>query len=105
LPRLFPAAAWPASVAHRGAPSTALAYRHAVAQRDRRFDRHPDASVESLIPSLSCTRCSPHPPFARLIGLAEHPGALIGRSRAAIGESADAFAACLRGPEGHEGVT
>jgi hypothetical protein len=30
-------------------------------------------SVESPIPSLSCTRCSPHPPFARLLGLAEHP--------------------------------
>jgi hypothetical protein len=36
----------------------------------RKTDRHPDASIESLIPQLSCQRCSPHPPFARLIGLA-----------------------------------
>ena len=43
----------------------------------RRIDRHPGASVESLIPHLSCQRCSPHPPFARLIGLAAHPGALV----------------------------
>jgi hypothetical protein len=42
----------------------------------RRIDRHPDASIESLIPSLSCRRCSPHPPFARLVGLAAQPGAL-----------------------------
>src|SRR5262245_47443979 len=35
----------------------------------RKVDRHPGASVESLIPDLSCKRCSPHPPFAKLIGL------------------------------------
>jgi len=34
----------------------------------RRIDRHPNASLESLIPELSCKRCSPHPPFAKLIG-------------------------------------
>jgi hypothetical protein len=39
----------------------------------RKVDRHPDASIESLIPHLSCQRCSPHPPFARLIGLAARP--------------------------------
>jgi len=43
----------------------------------RKIDRHPDASIESLIPHLSCQRCSPHPPFARLIGLAARPGALV----------------------------
>jgi hypothetical protein len=43
----------------------------------RKFDYHPGATVESLIPRLSCQRCSPHPPFARLIGLATHPGALV----------------------------
>ena len=32
----------------------------------RRINRHPDASLESLIPMLSCQRCSPNPPFARL---------------------------------------
>src|SRR6476659_8690313 len=32
----------------------------------RRFDRHPAATVESLIPAISCTRCQPQPPFARL---------------------------------------
>jgi hypothetical protein len=32
----------------------------------RPLDRHPGASISSLIPSLSCRRCSPHAPFARL---------------------------------------
>ena len=41
-----------------------------------RVVRHPGASIESLIPDLSCTRCSPHPPFAKLIGLAAHPHAM-----------------------------
>lgn len=35
----------------------------------RTRDRHPAASVESLIPALSCQRCSPQPPLARLTGL------------------------------------
>jgi hypothetical protein len=48
----------------------------------RRIDRHPGASIESLIPHLSCQRCSPHPPFARLIGLAARPGVLV-QSRSA----------------------
>jgi hypothetical protein len=30
------------------------------------LDRHPAAAISSLIPSLSCRRCSPHAPFARL---------------------------------------
>jgi hypothetical protein len=39
----------------------------------RRVNRHPDASLESLIPMLSCQRCSPNPPFARLTGLSRRP--------------------------------
>ena len=35
----------------------------------RKVDRHRGGSIESLIPFVSCTRCSPNPPFARLIGL------------------------------------
>ena len=40
----------------------------------RKADRHPGASLESLIASLSCTRCQPMPPFVKLIGLAPPPG-------------------------------
>jgi len=32
----------------------------------RALDRHPGAAISSLIPSVSCRRCSPHAPFARL---------------------------------------
>ena len=40
----------------------------------RTLDRHPGASISSLIPSLSCRRCSPNAPFARLEMLtAERP--------------------------------
>lgn len=35
----------------------------------RRLDRHKDAAISGLIPSLSCTRCCPNPPFARLLEL------------------------------------
>jgi hypothetical protein len=35
----------------------------------RKVDRHPRASVESLIPALSCRRCRPQAPFALLTGL------------------------------------
>src|SRR5262245_30382118 len=31
--------------------------------------RHPDASLMSLIPELSCRNCRPHAPFAQLKGL------------------------------------
>jgi hypothetical protein len=34
----------------------------------RPFDRHPRASVESLVPALSCSRC-PNGPHVRLLGL------------------------------------
>jgi hypothetical protein len=40
----------------------------------RTIDRHPGASISSLIPSLSCRKCSPHAPFAKLEMLtAERP--------------------------------
>jgi hypothetical protein len=32
----------------------------------RTLDRHPGAAISSLIPSVSCRRCSPNGPFARL---------------------------------------
>jgi hypothetical protein len=32
----------------------------------RTLDRHPAASISSLIPSLSRRQCSPNPPFAKL---------------------------------------
>jgi len=41
----------------------------------RRLDRHPATPVTSLIPMLSCQRCRPQPPFARLTGLAADPAA------------------------------
>jgi hypothetical protein len=35
----------------------------------RQVDRHPDASISSLIQELSCRSCRPNPPFAKLIRL------------------------------------
>jgi predicted RNA-binding Zn-ribbon protein involved in translation (DUF1610 family) len=40
----------------------------------RRVDRHRGATVESLIPALSCTRCRPQAPFAKIAGLAQTAG-------------------------------
>jgi hypothetical protein len=40
----------------------------------RTLDRHHGAAISSLIPSVSCRRCSPNAPFARLETLtAERP--------------------------------
>jgi hypothetical protein len=39
----------------------------------RKLDRHRGATIESLIPALSCRRCRPNPPFAKLLGLATLP--------------------------------
>jgi hypothetical protein len=39
----------------------------------RKLDRHPRASITSLIPSLSCRRCVPSAPFAKLTGLRQDP--------------------------------
>jgi hypothetical protein len=35
----------------------------------RKLDRHPQTTLFSLIPSLSCRNCQPHPPFARIKSL------------------------------------
>jgi hypothetical protein len=35
----------------------------------RQVDRHPDASISSLIQELSCRSCRPNRPFAKLIRL------------------------------------
>jgi hypothetical protein len=41
----------------------------------RALDRHHGGAISGLIPSLSCRRCSPNAPFARLEMLtAERPG-------------------------------
>lgn len=37
------------------------------------FDFHPHAPITALILKLSCTRCCPNPPHARLLRLARHP--------------------------------
>jgi hypothetical protein len=37
----------------------------------RTLDRHRDAAITSLIPSLSCRSCRPHAPFAELVRLSE----------------------------------
>jgi hypothetical protein len=39
----------------------------------RRINRHPDGSLESLIPMLYCQRCSPNPSFAKLTGVSRWP--------------------------------
>ena len=40
----------------------------------RTLDRHPGAAISSLIPSVSCRRCSPNSPFGKLEMLtAERP--------------------------------
>src|SRR6476659_4929694 len=40
----------------------------------RTLDRHPGGAISALIPSLSCRRCSPNAPFARLeMLMAERP--------------------------------
>jgi hypothetical protein len=39
----------------------------------RSLDRHPNATIESLVLSLSCRRCRPNPPFVKLLGLSKLP--------------------------------
>jgi hypothetical protein len=39
----------------------------------RKLKYHPDASINCLIPHLSCTRCCPNPPFAKITGLWRRP--------------------------------
>ena len=38
----------------------------------RKVNYHPDASINCLIPRLSCTRCCPNPPFAKITGVRRH---------------------------------
>jgi hypothetical protein len=38
------------------------------------LDRHRDAAITSLIPSLSCRSCRPHAPFADLVRLSVWDG-------------------------------
>jgi hypothetical protein len=42
----------------------------------RKIDRHHGATIESLIPALSCKRCRPNAPFAKLMELAGRRGSL-----------------------------
>jgi hypothetical protein len=42
----------------------------------RRLDRDPNATIESLVLSLSCRRCRPNPPFVKLLGLFRLPSYL-----------------------------
>jgi hypothetical protein len=42
----------------------------------REVDCHPEASISTLIPQLSCRRCCPNPPFAELIRLKARSTAL-----------------------------
>jgi hypothetical protein len=39
----------------------------------RRLDRHPHATIESLVLSIDCRRCQPNPPFVKLLGLSRLP--------------------------------
>jgi hypothetical protein len=55
----------------------------------RAIDRHPDATVTSLIPALSCRSCRPNAPFAQLLRLAPHSVAdelNVSRTRTVIDE-------------------
>ena len=55
----------------------------------RRLDRHREAAVTSLIPSLSCRSCRPNAPFAELIRLSKTSIAdemRIERTRRVLGE-------------------
>jgi hypothetical protein len=57
----------------------------------RTIDRHPDATVTSLIPALSCRACRPNAPFAELLRLAPHSVAdelNVSRTRERIGDGA-----------------
>ena len=37
----------------------------------RKLDRHERTTLHGLIPMLSCQRCQPQPPFARLVRLSQ----------------------------------
>lgn len=55
----------------------------------RTLDRHPNATMTSLIPALSCRSCRPNAPFAELVCLSKHSiaNALnVSRTQTVIGE-------------------
>jgi hypothetical protein len=55
----------------------------------RTLDRHRDASVTALIPSLSCRTCRPNAPFGQLVKLSQTSVAdelNVSRTRTMIGE-------------------
>jgi hypothetical protein len=55
----------------------------------RAIDRHPDATVTSLVPALSCRACRPNAPFAELLRLAPQSVAdelNVSRTRERIGD-------------------
>jgi hypothetical protein len=55
----------------------------------RMVDRHRDASVTALIPSLSCRACRPNAPFVQLVKLSQTSVAdelNVSRTRTVIGE-------------------
>jgi hypothetical protein len=52
----------------------------------RKLDRHPNATIESLVLSLRCRRCRPNPPFVKLLAalqVVELPVTDAGRRRGA----------------------
>ncbi|MFL9826934.1 hypothetical protein [Rhodoplanes sp. SY1] len=50
----------------------------------RRLDRHPEGAVAALVLGLHCSRCGPHAPMPRLLGL--HALPQTGRPGAALPE-------------------
>jgi hypothetical protein len=69
-----PVLSWPtfraAALAYRPFLTVQCGSCGQVADLDlRNIDRHPDASINSLTPYLSCLRCQPAPPLPRLMGL------------------------------------
>jgi hypothetical protein len=46
----------------------------------RQVDRHPHATIATLIEVLSCSRCIPNAPFARLVELAPAPWSVRARN-------------------------
>jgi hypothetical protein len=73
-----PASSYPTLRTALDAGTTLLTFMCPACQQVGEFDLRtvtdrlpPQASLSVLIPALSCTRCSPNAPFARLIGLAD----------------------------------
>ena len=58
---------------HRWLTFQCLAYLQVGEVDLSRLDNHPAASISAVIPRLSCTRCCPNPPHARLLRLNRQP--------------------------------